>query len=418
MLVSVSELRVVAGTDVYREFAGVREELDIERVFRDDPDGTGELIFADDAGGVVVNVRSGNLVRDLVGPLDYTYDEYKVLPAKSAPPKVIPKGSGMGLGRGQFEVKGFSIATYNMFNLFDEDDNPDKSDDVYSTEEVERMLTKHAKAIHDFLREPDLIAVEEVETEELLERLAATPPIKVDYGAKLLEGPDDRGINVGLLYRMDRVAIVSATVHQTTTTLDDGYGPEGTNLLFSRPPLVVRLQILCKGAGKGMGNDNDGELWLIINHFKSKSVYGPKWAPTEPRRLEQAIYVASLVDDIQEMYPDAKVVVLGDLNDFEDSDPLDALTGGPDGLINLIYEIEKEDRYTYIYRGVSQVLDHILITPSLEDAVEEVQVIHFNPDYPFPQYNPDWKTGICSSDHDVLMAAFEVGDELGDVIED
>jgi predicted extracellular nuclease len=383
MLVSVPDMKVVAGTNQYGECAGVRPHLGVNRVFEDDPQGTGELIFTDDAGGFELNVRSGWLVKGLSGPLDYTYDEYKVLPASDAKIKVIPKGSGIGLGRGRAENNGLTVATYNMFNLFDDSN-------------AEYKLAKHAWTIHNLLREPDLIAVQEAEELDLLERLAETKPIKASYEAVLIEGPDARGIDVGLLYRADRVTVLSAEARQTNTTLDDGYGP-GEGLLFSRPPLVVHLEVL----------DADGlDLWLIINHFKSKGQYPPYYADTTPRRVEQAEWVVSLVEEIQIGEPQARVVVLGDLNDFECSEPLETLEDS--GLINLIWEVRKADRYTYIYRGVSEVLDHILVTQSMEDLVDEVLIVHSNTDFPEPLYGDDSSIGFWSTDHDILIAAFDL----------
>ncbi|MFX1513436.1 MAG: endonuclease/exonuclease/phosphatase family protein [Promethearchaeota archaeon] len=389
MLVTVSEMDIVAGTDVYGEAAGVVADSDIDHVFRDDPAGTGEIIFTDDAGGYVLNVRTGNVVKGLVGPLDYTYDEYKILPVRDAQIEVIPKGSGIGLGRGRAETRGISIASYNMFNLFES-----------GYGDVEVKLAKHALTIREYLREPDLIAVQEVENPELLELLANTPPIIADYGVVLIEGPDSRGIDVGLLYRTDKISIISYEARQTTTDLDDGYGPGG-GLLFSRPPLVVHLEILGKGK-----KAESSDLWVIVNHFKSKSVYAPYYADTTPRRVEQAAWVGSLVDEIQVTDPDAQVIVIGDLNDFEDSEPIQTLVDG--GLHDLIYDVDKEDRYTYIYRGVSQVLDHILITPSLEEIVNEVMVFHSNIDFPNPLYGEDPTIGIRSSDHDLLLAGFDI----------
>ncbi|MCK4845187.1 MAG: endonuclease/exonuclease/phosphatase family protein, partial [Candidatus Heimdallarchaeota archaeon] len=293
--------------------------------------------------------------------------------------------SGVGLSRGLAETTGLSIATYNMFNLFD---------DYY----VEDDLAKHALAIHDYLREPDLIAVQEVEKLDLLLRLANTEPLKGDYEAVLIEGPDARGIDVGLLYNKNRVKILSVEVRQTLTTLLDGYGP-GDSQLFSRPPLVVHLETIEK---KGAGSD----IWLIINHFKSKSVYAPFYADTTPRRIEQAEWVSSLVGEIQDVDPNARVMVLGDLNDFEYSEPLQVLEAA--GLNNLILDIDKEYRYTYIYRGYSQVLDHMLVTPSLIGLINEVRIMHFNVDYPFTLYGYDSTIGICSSDHEVLMASIQL----------
>jgi predicted extracellular nuclease len=416
MLVCVSKMRVIAGTDQYGEIAGVVANSGLKRVYENDPAGTGNIIFADDAGGLLLNVRTGMLVKNLCGPLDYTYDEYKILPSADAPPTLIPKWwaesswvcpRGIGFG--------FTVATYNLYNLFDEFDDPDKEDAVLDPEEVELLLTKHALAIHDYLRMPDLIAVQEVENLEILERLANTEPIAGYYGAVLIDGPYPRAVDVGLLYRLSRVEVVSAEARQYHTDLADGYGPpsdpnypcpEGYGPLFSRPPLVVHLKTIrksycwCKCRQHRPGTD----LWLIINHFKSKSVYAPTYADTEPRRIEQAEWVGSLVDEIQDSNPCAKVMVIGDLNSYEDEAPITTLIDG--GLTNLVFEVHKKYRYSYIYRGMSGVLDHTLITPSLHRYFLFARFIHFNVDFPFFTWSEDPTTGIRASDHDVFMCSF------------
>ncbi|MFW9945017.1 MAG: endonuclease/exonuclease/phosphatase family protein, partial [Candidatus Sifarchaeia archaeon] len=200
----------------------------------------------------------------------------------------------------------------------------------------------------------------------------------------------------------------------TCTDLDDGYGPgedpnfpcpEGYNPLFSRPPLVVHLKTIPKGSGWWWWRNRfSTDLWLIINHFKSKSTYAPTYADTEPRRIEQAAWCGALVDEIQAADPNAKVMVLGDLNSFEWEAPITTLEAG--GLEDLIYRVHKRSRYTYIYRGVSEVLDHILVTPSLKARFLKAKVVHFNVDFPAPLFGDDPTTGVGSSDHDVLMASF------------
>ncbi|MHA1636370.1 MAG: endonuclease/exonuclease/phosphatase family protein, partial [Candidatus Thorarchaeota archaeon] len=415
MLVSVSCMRIVAGTNQYGEAAGVVADTGIKRVFQDDPAGTGEIIFTDDAGGYLVNARSGCYVKNLVGPLDYSYDEYKVLPSADNPPEVLPEWwaeSDFVWPRGL--RSGFTVATYNMYNLFDEVNTPDKDDPVYDSEEVEMLLSKHAHAIYDYLRIPDLIAVQEVENLEVLERLADTAPIQGIYGAVLVDGPDGRGIDVGLLYRLDRVEVVSVEARQTCTDLDDAYGPgtdpnfpcdEGYNPLFSRPPLVVHLKTLSTGHRWGRGHKSGTDLWVIINHFKSKGVYPPTYADPEPRRIQQAEWVTALVDEIQDNTKrNAKVIVLGDLNSFANEDPISTLQDA--GLRNLILRVRKSTRYTYIYRGVSEILDYIMVTKSLKRSLMQTRIVHFNVDFPFALFSDDPNTGIRSSDHDVFMCSF------------
>jgi len=412
MLVSVECMRAVAGTDSFGEVAGVVADTGVKRVFQDDPAGTGGIIFIDDGGGCLVNVRTGNLIKNLVGPLDYTYDEYKVLPSPDNPPEVLPEywaESDFVWPKGL--TCGFTVATYNMYNLFDEFDDPDKIDDPPSAEEVELQLTKHALAIHELLREPDLIAVQEVENIEILERLANTEPIQGKYGAVLIEGPYERAVDVGLLYRLDRVQVISAEARQTCTDLDDGYGPgtdpnfpcpEGYNPLFSRPPLVVHLRTIVNSWGCRYRYGTD--LWLIINHFKSKSTYAPTYADTEPRRIEQAKWVNHLVKEIQHCNRHAKVMVLGDFNSFANEAPIKILQRG--GQKNLIYAVSKSSRYTYIYRGVSEVLDHMFVSQSLRKLFMQARIVHFNTDFPYDTWADDPTTGVRSSDHDVLMASF------------
>ncbi|MFQ5831574.1 MAG: endonuclease/exonuclease/phosphatase family protein [Candidatus Thorarchaeota archaeon] len=416
MLVTVACMRAIAGTNQYGEAAGVVADSHMKRVFQDDPVGTGNIIFTDDAGGYEVVARTGNYIKDLVGPLDYTYDEYKVLPSPDAPPEVIPEWWAESDWVWPLGLRfGLTVATYNMYNLFDEFDDPDKHDPPPPLWEVELQLTKHALAIHDLLRMPDLIAVQEVENIEILERLANTPPIDGVYGVVLIEGPYYRAVDVALLYKLDRVEVVSAEARQTCTDLDDGYGPgtdpnfpcpEGYNPLFSRPPLVVHLRTKakCSWWNRWHRHRSGTDLWLIINHFKSKSVYGPTYADTEPRRIQQAEWVGALVDEIQDSHRRAKVIVIGDLNSFTNEAPLKVLKTG--GLKNLVLRVPKYSRYTYIYRGVSEVLDHILITPSLRGSFLRSRIVHFNVDFPESLWSGDSTTGVRSSDHEVLMASF------------
>ena len=415
MLVSVDRMRAIAGTDPYGEAAGVRSDTGIKRVFQDDPAGTGGIIFTDDAGGCLVNVRTGNTIVGLVGPLDYTYDEYKVLPSADNPPEVLSTSWAESDWIYQKGLSwGFTVATYNMYNLFDEFDDPGKDDEpeLYPPELVELTLSKHAHAIKDILRLPDLVAVQEVENIAILERLTETEPIAGIYGAVLIDGPDARGIDVGLLYRLDRVEVLSAEARQTCTDNPDLYGPgtdpnfpcdPGYNPLFSRPPLVVHLRTIVHSWWCRYRSGTD--LWVIINHFKSKGVYhDPPNEDPEPRRIEQAEWVNHLVDEIQDCNRYAKVMVLGDLNSFATEAPVHTLEDG--GLWNLIYGVQKSSRYSYIYRGVSEVLDYIMVSKSLIWRFIRARYVHFNVDFPYDYWADDPTTGIRSSDHDVFMCSF------------
>jgi hypothetical protein len=408
MLVISSDLTVIQGTDKYGEFAGIRSDLGIDRVFHIDTYGTGEIIYAADDGGLTINVRSGQVIKNLVGPLDYTFSQYRIQPSLDNEPKILPKFSGLGLSRGLAESHGLSIATYNMLNLFDDIVDPGKlqtpsASSLLTTEELDLKISKLARSIHDYLREPDLIAVQEVEKADLLERIAETSSIKADYGVVFYNGPDERGINVGLMYRTDAVKVLDWESRQTCTTNDDGLGPgtdpnyscvDGQNPLFSRRPLVVHLEDL----------KSKSDFYVIVNHFKSKS---EGEAVTEPRRIEQASFVGSLVQELQADNPNVKVIVLGDLNDFQDSTVEQTLLGYD--LYDLIFKVDEKQRYTFIYDGVSEVLDHMLITPSLKKSFDNTYIAHFNPDFPYLKYADDPNSGLAASDHDVIISSFNFG---------
>jgi predicted extracellular nuclease len=131
---------------------------------------------------------------------------------------------------------------------------------------------------------------------------------------------------------------------------------------------------------------------VIANHFNSKggdqSADGRFQFPTQSsavQRAGQAQVVHDFVERILGIDKKADVVVLGDLNDYQFSPALSALrTGTADGsgasiLTDLINTLPVDQRYTYVFNGVSQVLDHILVTPGVGGV--EYQVVHINAEY-------------------------------------
>ena len=134
------------------------------------------------------------------------------------------------------------------------------------------------------------------------------------------------------------------------------------------------------------------KVFVIANHFNSKggdqNADGRFQFPAQSstvQRAGQAQVVHDFVGQILDVDRKADVVVLGDLNDFQFSPSVAALrTGTADGsgpsiLTDLIATLPKDQQYTYVFNGVSQVLDHILVTPGLGDV--QYQVVHVNAEY-------------------------------------
>ena len=94
------------------------------------------------------------------------------------------------------------------------------------------------------------------------------------------------------------------------------------------------------------------------------------------------------VDQITAVDRKAKIVVLGDLNDFDFSAPIDTLTAAG-GLLDLPRTLPIQERYTYVFEGNSEVLDHILLSPALAyarpscscPALFEYDPVHLNAEF-------------------------------------
>ena len=122
------------------------------------------------------------------------------------------------------------------------------------------------------------------------------------------------------------------------------------------------------------------DVVVVLNHFNSKggddALYGlrqPAQRGSEEQRHKIANVVNGFVDDIMTKDPDANVVVMGDLNDFQFSETLNILEG--DILTNKVNSLPDNEQYTYVFQGNSQALDHILVNNTLADSTE-LDIVH------------------------------------------
>ena len=108
--------------------------------------------------------------------------------------------------------------------------------------------------------------------------------------------------------------------------------------------------------------------------------FQPPARDSEVQRHQQAQEVRGFVDQIRAADPRAAVVVLGDLNDFEFSQTADILVG--DGyLTDLPRTLPAAERYSYVFEGNSQVLDHILVSAALARELHEYDIVHINSEF-------------------------------------
>jgi predicted extracellular nuclease len=207
-----------------------------------------------------------------------------------------------------------------------------------------------AKVIQDV--NADILAVVEAEHRIVLNRFneQLLKPINAPYHAiMLIDGNDERGIDVGLLTK-PVYAIEGIVSH-----VDDAQNGQS---IFSRdcPEFTVRVNATTT-------------VLILINHFKSKG-YGSQKTSNE-RRKAQAKRVREIYDLRRSQGIDL-IVVAGDFNDTPDSDPLAPLLANGSDLKDIsahpLFQSDSRPR-TYANGTKSNKIDYLLLSPDLFDKV-------------------------------------------------
>ena len=140
------------------------------------------------------------------------------------------------------------------------------------------------------------------------------------------------------------------------------------------------------------------KVFVIANHFNSKGGDQPLFGHFQPpnllseaQRVQQGTVVKTFVQALLAADTNANVVVLGDLNDFEFSNPLSIVKSA--GLHDLIETLPQSERYSYVFDGNSQTLDHILIGDSTFARPYTYDSVHVNSEF-----------AVQASDHDPQAA--------------
>ncbi|MEM7330485.1 MAG: lamin tail domain-containing protein [Chloroflexota bacterium] len=383
MLVSIEETAVViAPTTRFGEFTAVYEKWGVDQVARTDE--VGYLMFVDDGSTVAHNgrsslpfaVKSGDQISGLVGPLAYTFGNYKIAPLTT--PEIVEQPTVIPLFP-VLEDDQLGIVTFNVENLFDFLAPHPSSPDLPLPREYRAKLGRIAESIQ-LMGYPTVIGLQEVESLEVLEDLVEHELLaEFGYAPYLIEGFDSRGIDVGYIVRSDQATVELASIEGAPDTL------------FSRPPLLLQITLLANGQ----------TIYLLNNHFLSLSAGE---VATEPTRTAQAQWNADLVSRLMNDDPTAEFVVLGDLNSFYQTPPIIVLQEV--GLRHVYEFVEGDLPYTYIFEGRTQTLDHILLSEGLFAQLELVTPVHINADYPIADADTEDIPRI--SDHDPLMVVISI----------
>lgn len=409
MRVTVPAGIVVGPAHVGCGFSLVRQEHGIDRVLvrtASDPMGQvlGVLHPSDVNCETMPAVATGDAIGNLNGPLTYHFERFKIVYQDAAVLVHQPIEQTAPPGPPQGQTDRLVIATFNVNNYFDGiDDTGSDSEPKPSPAELSLKQTKVAATISEGLHCPDLLGLQEVENEALLMDLAAAMADGCGfvYQVTHLDGPDERGADVALLSNPTRAAVLGVEIRQTCTALETDISdpdldcPPDQAPLHGRPPLQVELLA-------------DGQpLFVLVNHFKSKRGGAEE---TAAWRLAQAAHLRQVVEELGSSRPEAGVVVLGDFNDYDGSEVMQVL-GGQEVLVDALQPIPADTRYSTIFDGASQLIDWILVSPSLADRVIAAGILHSNADYPVQLgHSADGKTmALRSSDHDVPYIVINSG---------
>lgn len=259
--------------------------------------------------------------------------------------------------------KTFTAMFYNVENLFDTSDDPEKNDEEFTPSgSKEWNEERYEKKMEDIVRvimsvpDPELPAVigfAEVENEKVLNDLIRQRGLKrEEYKVVLAEGNDPRGIDCGLIYREDMFRYISHRL----LPVEDRSGKDY--------PLRPILHVYGEAA--------DGKpLHIYVNHWKSR--YGGV-KETEPLRVFSGIALRRELDRLLSTESNPRVIIMGDLNDEPTNRSIyDVLHAGNkrknlsvNDTYNLFYDLHNFDQGGSLnYRGTWQMYDQIIVSYSL-----------------------------------------------------
>jgi uncharacterized repeat protein (TIGR01451 family) len=392
--------------------AVARFDGNFERVMLDSDDGRFTVTAANTVGQrFPLNLPAGVpaapvRVHRVFGPLDYAFDNYRVVLDMSATATGERHASPVAAAAGQE----FTIASLNLENF------------RTGTSNFAARQQKAARVIVEVLRTPDILGTIEVGDLEDLQELAAlvNASAGTSYAAYLEDGDgQSTGFeqNIGFLVNLARVNVSATQQMYQGKTFEFG---GSTDLLHDRPPFVLEARIIHSGT----------PVTVILNHLRSlidvnsHEPFGSTGLTLGARVREKRRLQAEDLAELIEKRINENLVVLGDMNAFEFNDGLVDVIGTLEGspapadqvtepsvdrwdyeLFDLAESLPQEERYSYVFEGTAQVLDHLLVNSRMRDRLARFTYSRSNSDFP-ESFESDFTGTTRLSDHDAAVAYF------------
>ncbi|MFG2572088.1 endonuclease/exonuclease/phosphatase family protein [Streptomyces sp. NPDC048481] len=327
------------------------------------------------------------------GPLDYNqFGGYTLVAGQLG----TLKSGGLERETTRKQKRGeLAVATYNVENL-------DPSDTTFE---------RHASAIVNNLKSPDIVSLEEIQDDNgakddgtvtagatvtrLIDAIVAAGGPAYDWRAIDPVNDQDGGepggnIRQVFLFNPQRVSFTDRPGGDSTTAVGVSK-VHGKAQLTASPGRVAPGDDAWKSSRKPLAGEfvfRGRTVFVIANHLNSKggdqgltSQYQPVARSSEVQRHAQATLVNAFVKSILDVQKNADVIALGDINDFEFSGTAQILEGRGE-LWSAIKSLPESERYTYDYQGNQQVLDQILVSPSIRRGCDlSYDSVHINSEF-------------------------------------
>ena len=267
-----------------------------------------------------------------------------------------------------------TVAFYNLENLFDTINDVNKNDEASPIMEIRfnrgkiyrEKVSNMAEVVSQIgfdvtKRPPSIVGICEVENRMVVEDLISDEKLReYNYGIVHYESPDDRGIDVGLIYNKDVFKVKNSNSHDVFITDNNSSKRRNT-----RDQLVVSGHL-------------DGELMhFIVNHWPSRGA-------DETKRIAAAEVNNFIIDSLRNKYESPKIITMGDFND----DPFDKSIKKILGAKKNINDSKKNDLYnpfetilvdegvgSNAYRDKWQLFDQIILSkPFLDKNYKDYQL--------------------------------------------
>jgi predicted extracellular nuclease len=248
----------------------------------------------------------------------------------------------------------FTIAFYNLENLFDTFDDKYTHDNDFLPKSEKQWTPKRYKkkvrklgytiskiGIKTSHALPVLIGLAEVENKLVINDLIHSKFLKAEnYDIVHYDSPDERGIDVALIYNKDVFKVEQSETFSVTLFDEDG------DLDYTRDILLVE------------GNLNEEKIYIIVNHWPSRSE-GEK--ASEHKRLAASNKVNEIINLIKQGEENPKIIVMGDFNDNPSNKSIKQLTNSQD-LYNPMETLLSYTKGSLNYRFQWNIFDQILFS--------------------------------------------------------